>query len=203
MAKYLEINLKVMLEQIGENETLNILSNFYCPLNPDVQNFLKNKAIMFEQQGISSTYMIFASYNTHFALIGYYSLANKFITINKDYLKSKTLQRKIQKFAQFDKERNQYCLSAPLIGQIGKNYYDNYSSLITGDELLCFAFNKVKQLQTIIGGKFVYLECEDKPELINFYTSNGFVNLGKRSSDINKFENINNDYLIQLIKYIR
>ena len=43
------------------------------------------------------------------------------------------------------------------------------SKEIKGSELLTFACNEVRKAQRIIGGKVVYLECEDTPKLINFY----------------------------------
>ena len=37
--------LSEMVEEIGEEKTREVLSNFSCPLNKDVEDFLKNKAI--------------------------------------------------------------------------------------------------------------------------------------------------------------
>lgn len=202
MSGYVLINLKNMLDEIGESEVKNILSDFYCPLNPDVELFLKQKAIEFSKQGISSTYLLMASYKSTYVLAGYFSLANKFMAIYKDSLPSKNWQRRISKFAQFDRDIKRYTLSAPLIGQLSKNYYNSYSSLITGDELLKMALDKVQQMQTIVGGKIVYLECEDKPELLDFYSQNGFVSFGKRSLDRDETISLDGEYLIQMLKYI-
>lgn len=203
MTGYLEVNLKEMVEQIGESETKSILSNFLCPLNRDVESFLKDKAILFSKQGISSTYLVMASYKQEYVLAGYYTLANKFITVYKENLKSKTWQKRISKFSQYDKDLKRYTLSAPLIGQLGKNYYNSYDKLISGDELLYFALQKVKQMQMIVGGKIVYLECENKESLLEFYDSNGFVNFGTRKLDRDETSKLDGEYLVQLLKYIR
>ncbi len=144
MTGYIQINLATMIEQVGEEKVKSILSDFYCPLNKDVEIFLKNKAIEFTKQRISSTYLVMASHKQEYILVGYYTLANKFITVYKDNLKSKTLQKRISKFAQYDSDLKRYTLSAPLIGQLGKNYYNSYDKQITGDETPISRFRKSK-----------------------------------------------------------
>jgi len=89
-----------------------------------------------------------------------------------------------------------------LIAQLSKNYANGHNRLITGDELLRIACNKVAQAQEMIGGKIVYLECEDKPNLIQFYESNGFVNFGQRTLDRDETEVLSGKYLIQMLKYL-
>jgi len=103
----------------------------------------------------------------------------------------------------FDPEFKRYTLAAPLIAQLGKNYYNGYNKLISGDELLKMACDKVSESQRIIGGKIVYLECEDKVKLIEFYSSNGFVAFGKRKLDRDETEVMQGEYLIQMLKYLK
>ena len=88
-----------------------------------------------------------------------------------------------------------------MIGQLSKNFKDGNDTLISGAELLQMAIDKVKQVQYMIGGKFVYLECEDKERLLEFYTTNGFVSFGKRMLDKDEI-NINGKYLIQMLRYL-
>ena len=47
MAGYNVVNLNDLLEVCGEEHTKELLSNFSCPLNADVENFLHTKAIDF------------------------------------------------------------------------------------------------------------------------------------------------------------
>lgn len=203
MSGYIGFNLSDMITQLGENEVKTILSDFSCPLNQDVENFLKHKAIEFCKQGISSTYIIMASYQKKNVLVGYFTLANKIFCIDKDSFPSKNWKRRMAKFAQFDSTIKRYTLSAPLIGQIGKNYSHGYNHLITGDELLKLALEKVKEMQRIVGGKIVYLECEDKPKLLEFYGENGFVNFGKRELDRDEIDTLSGEYLIQMLRYMK
>ncbi len=201
MAGYTLINLKELLEQIGEDRTKVILFDFICPQNKDVENFFKSKSIEFSKQGIAMTFLIFASFKKKQVLVGYFTLAAKVITICRTSL-SKNLIKKISKFSQYDNNMKRYILSAPLIGQLAKNYKYKCENLITGDELLKFACDKVKAIQGEIGGKVVYLECEDKQNLIQFYESNGFVCFGKRRLDKDELGLMEGEYLVQLLKYL-
>ncbi len=175
MIGYTKINLRDMLETMDAAEIKDILADFYCPQNKDVEEFLKNKAVEFARQGIASTYLVFASYKEESVLVGYFALASKHFHVNPSDKKNKisnTLKKRIAKFATYDQSLNKYILAAPLIGQFGKNFSGGYNKLITGDELLKIACDTVREAQRIIGGKFVYLECEDVPKLIDFYTGN-------------------------------
>ena len=88
-------NLVDLLEAIGEDRTKSILSDFSCPLNKDIDDFLHTKAILFEKQGIAATHLVFKEYKGERVLVGYFSLANKLLTVSKKALPSKTLQKKI------------------------------------------------------------------------------------------------------------
>lgn len=202
MSGYIGFNLSEMITQLGENEVKSILSDFSCPLNADVEHFLKHTAIEFAKQSIASTYIIMASYRNEYVLVGYFTLANKIFCIDRDGLPNQKWKRRLSKFGQFDTTIKRYTLSAPLIGQLGKNYTNGYNKLITGDELLKLALDKVAEMQRIVGGKIVYLECEDKPQLLDFYSQNGFVNFGKRQLDRDETTTISGEYLIQMLRYM-
>lgn len=45
-------------DEVGEADLENIISDFSCPLNPDVENFLKKNAIEFTKQRKSVTYLV-------------------------------------------------------------------------------------------------------------------------------------------------
>ena len=87
-----------------------------------------------------------------------------------------------------------------IYSQLGKN--ENYSTLISGDELLSLACLEVEKAQSIVGGKVVYLECEDTPKLKDFYERNGFVIFGKRELDCDEVSKFTQTYLIQMLKYL-
>ena len=200
MTGYKVVNLKIMTEELGEDRVKSILSKFSCPLNEDVELFLRAKAIEFSKQGIAQTHLVYASYKGEPILTGYFALANKYITVKADVVKGK-LRQKIRRFATRDENIKAYCLSAPLIAQLGKNYLDGANKLITGAELLEIACQKISAIQFDLGGKFVYLECEDKLKLIDFYSDHGFCEFDRRTLDKDE-TGLSGDYLVQMLKYI-
>lgn len=175
--------LSELLEQLGEDRAKAILSSFSCPLNADVERFLKDKAIEFSKRGFSKTHLVFweTEDKKEREFVGYYTIASKFITIDRGAVNSKEA-RKLRELGIFDEKKNDYTVAAPLIAQLGKNYTDGNDSLISGDDLLNLAMNRVKKVQNEVGGRFAYLECEDKEDLINFYERNSFQNVRKEKS---------------------
>lgn len=133
-------------------------------------------------------------------LVGYFAIAPKYIRVLKDSV-SNNLSKKLNKHGNYNSDTKDYIVVAPLIGQLGKNYTDGNDFLIYGSDLLQMAIEKVKEVQKEIGGRFVFLECEDKTKLINFYQENGFTECGKRKKDRDEV-GVDGEYLIQLIKYI-
>lgn len=202
MTGYNLVNLKELIEQVGESRTKEILSDFSCPLNKDVEYFLHSKAIEFAKQSISQTQLIFASYKGKPVLVAYFTLANKVIVLSKKTLTSTNWKRRIKKFAMPSDIDGNYHIPAPLIGQIGKNFSNGYNALISGDELLKLATDKIRETQAVLGGRFIYLECEDKAPLIQFYSENGFVEFGKRNLERDELDKQNGAYLIQMLKYM-
>ncbi len=183
-----EINILDMLDMYGEEACQEIVSSFACPLNKDVEDFIRNKAISFAKQRIAITFCIFSKENGQ--LIGYYTLVNKFVVVTEDKL-SKTIQKKISRFSQYDNKLNSYLISMPLIAQLGKNFIDN--NPITGADLLNFACDRIKQVQRTIGGKTTYIECAANEKLYDFYLKNQFLMFGQRE----------NPRLVQMMRYFK
>lgn len=205
MTGYRVVNLKILIDELGEDTAKSILSNFSCPMNRDVEYFLSKKAIDFAKQGWAQTHLVFASYKEEWVLVGYFALSNKYIRISSKWLgkASSSLRRRISKFATHDSALKAYILAAPLIAQLGKNYQNGYNKLITGSELLSEACEKIRRLQFDVGGRFVYLECEDKENLIDFYTKNGFCEFDIRYLDRDETDKLEGEYLVQMLKYIK
>lgn len=205
MTGYKVVNLVNLIEVLGEDCAKAILSDFSCPLNQDVEYFIGQKAIDFAKQGWAQTHLVFASYQDKPVLVGFFALANKYIRISAAKMgkSGSTLRKRISKYANYDPNLKAYILSAPLIAQLGKNYTNGYNKLITGDELLEEACEKIKRIQLDLGGKFAYLECEDKPCLIEFYTRNGFCDFDTRQLDKDETDKMDGEYLVQMLKYIR
>lgn len=201
MDGYVQISLLDLIEQVGEKRAKSILSDFSCPLNAELEKYLKTTSIEFAKQKIAPTYLIFTSYQQQMVLIAYYTTNIKALSIDR-FAVSRSMRKRINKFATYDNVLKSYLIAAPLVAQLGKNYTNGYNKLITGDELLKMACDRIAMAQELIGGKIVYLECEDKPSLIDFYSRNGFVNFGKRPLDRDEAAIMYGQYLIQMLKYM-
>lgn len=160
---------------MGKTEILELgLSQFFCPKNEDVQEFIRSKAVEFEQRDLGRTYFIVDEQLTlleqHIAILGYFTLAMKSIIFSPEI--SKELKRKIAN------DKNALMATGYLIGQLGKN--DKYREYIKGEEILSVAMEVISDLHERLGGRFVYVECEDHPKLISFYERNHFKIVQKR-----------------------
>ena len=199
--RYKVVNLNYIISELGEEKSKQILSNFCCPKNKDVEDFIKLKSIEFSKQGLAGIHLVFSIIDDNLSLLGYFALSTKIISISSKSL-SNTLKKRISKFATYDKETNTYILSSILIGQLGKNYNNGLNEYIKGDELLKIACDKVRETQMDVGGKIVYLECEENEYLMNFYKNNGFISFGKRKLDKDEIETLKGSYLIQFLRYL-
>lgn len=166
---FVQMNLAELIRVIGEDEVKSILSSFMCPLNQDVEDFLRNKAIVFSARSFAKTNLVFWETDDRSTreLVGYYAITSKVIRVERGSVNSKEA-RKLREHGIFDDRTNQYMVSAPLIGQLGKNFANGNDCLVSGSDLLQMAIEKVRLIQNEVGGRFVYLECEDEEKLIHF-----------------------------------
>lgn len=195
-----QVKLVDMLEELGEDVTHGILATFSCPLNKDVEFFLREKAILFVKSGFAATHLVFTSYQNQTVLVGYYALATKTVVIKGRDLNSRWRHR-LNNFATYNPETKQYLIALPLIGQLSKNFANGYDKLISGNELLAMACDRIRKMQLEVGGKMAYLECEDHPKLIEFYESNGFYRFANRQLDKDELQTGEKPYLVQMLRY--
>ena len=187
-----------LLEQLGEDETKSILSSFACPLNKDIEDFIRYRAIEFSKRTTAKTHLIFwqTEDEKNIEFVGYYTITYKVIRIDRAAL-SNTEAKKLRNQGIYDQEKQEYVVSAPLIAQLGKNFRNGNDTLISGYDLLQLAVDKIRKIQKEIGGRFMYLECEDNEKLINFYLQCNFKIFGKRTLDKDE-TGIKGAYLVQL-----
>lgn len=180
---------------LGENELKQVLSEFSCEKNLDVERFLKQQSIEFTKKNQSVTYLVFENENA--TLVGYFTITIKPISINANNF-SNTMKRKIARVSELNEIDGTYTLSAYLIAQLGKNFSDNASEKITGKQLLQAAIDTIKELQYMAGGMVVFLEAENNDKLIKFYEEdNQFKKFSTRNGNSNDGQE-----LIQLLKVL-
>lgn len=174
--KFMFVNIREYLaqgdnEKVGDPKLLRIISGFSCPKNPDVEYFLKNNSIEFTKKNQSVTYLVLSMDNGE--LLGYFTIALKPLTV-RDETVSNTVKRKIKRISEFDEQTKSYTMSSYLIAQIGKNYTSKANMHITGSELLELAWSVIEEMQYMGGGMVVFLEADNKKNLLSFYQNNKF-----------------------------
>lgn len=184
-------------KELGEEELSEILSEFSCGKNPDVERFLREQSIEFTKKNQSVTYLVFSDSDA--SLVGYFTLAIKPINVNAEKF-SNTMKRKIARVSEYDESTGTYTLSAYLIAQLGKNFQNGADKKITGEQLLQAAVDTIKELQYMAGGMVVFLEAEKEEKLMYFYErQNGFKRFNTRET---KSDTEQTHSLVQLLKVL-
>lgn len=155
------------LNQRSTNQVKKLLKSFYCEKNLDLQDFLYNKAITFDRNLRSRTYLYI--HNENKDIVGYFTLA-----IN--YLQTDDLTENIIKILDgyTDKIKAIPCY---LIGQLAVS--DKYRDNKIGKFLLDDALQITNNTQTNFGGRFVLIDSVNNDKVINFYRENSFVEIEK------------------------
>ena len=190
---YKVVNILDLIDSVGESEVQDMISSFKCELNPSIELFLKNDAINFAKRKISITHLFL---NEDGVILAFFTLTHKPTTISSANL-SKSSIKTLSRYSKLDEETHSFNISAFLIAQFGKNTSLKNDEEVSGNNMMNFCFDVLEYVQRQVGGGVVYLECEDKEKLLNFYQNdhNLFRVYGKRYSDSEKA-----NYL-QLIKF--
>ena len=185
------VSLRSLLEQMDEEDIfkdiLFLFESKECKgthSSKDIEAFLhnRNKAIDFEKQGISRTYLVFYNEVDFSYLAGYFSIANKNLQISENNFNrlNRTKQRLFQEFG-YESDKKNFISPAILLGQFGKNYNVPEGlkghQVVNGDDLMASSIEIIKEAYKLIGGKVLYLECEDHKKLTEFYERHGFAKL--------------------------
>lgn len=164
--KYKIISLAELLTRVdGEDIFWDTIQDFSCPVNEDVEHFLKQTALTNQRMGISRTNLIYSTSEPEPVLLGYYSLAMQVLDLER--IESKTLRRKITGF----KRENKLGAAVYLIGQLGKNFSHQANKLISGQEIFMLAMQDILEARYHVGGRIVVVECKNEEHLRNFYAN--------------------------------
>ena len=193
VSKYTVFNIREYLngnnEELGEDDLRQVLSEFSCEKNPDVERFAK------KQQSV--TYLVFSTEDAE--LVGYFAITIKPITVNAESF-SNTIKKKLARVSELNEQNHTYNMAAYLIAQLGKNYNNGANDRITGEELLGLAIKQLQQLQYLAGGMVVFLETLNEEKLLSFYQGKGFQQFDSRLSESASHEP---HELIQLLKILK
>lgn len=194
MSSYQTINIFDMIDAIGEDNVKEILSDFSCPKNREIENFVRNNAIEFAKRKMSVTHLVV---NENGDVPAIFTLTHKAIEISNEGLSSAS-KKKISRYAHLDEMSNSYILSAFLIAQFGKNFELSPQEVPDGDQLMENAWKILVKVQHDVGGGIVYLECENSPKLLSFYQNehNRFRVFNERYSETDQTK------YIQLFRFL-
>ncbi len=197
---FIVLNIREYLEnedkRLGEDILEKLLSEFSCPLNPDVERFLKEQAIEFAKKHQAVTYLVLSLEDAE--LLGYFAITIKPLVIKTETF-SNTVKRKLARFSEIDENEQTYNLAAYLIAQLGKNFNDRVKGRITGQELLETAIMQTQLLQYQAGGMVAFVEADNKEKLLSFYENYGFKRFDTRHTVSDEAEP---HELVQLLKLL-
>ena len=170
--KFEIVCLADFLETSEDEEFFKKMALSFSSINKDVERFFKEKAVQSTKLGTSSTYILVYKGDTP-EILGYFTLAIKILTLNQSDLSNST-EKVIKRFGYYDENSATYHLPAILIAQLGRNFNDR-SNTISGTDLIAIVLRYVKDIFRRTSGKTVFLECEKKAKLIDFYKKHGFI----------------------------
>ena len=146
MKEYTVVNILDMLEAIGEENLSAILSDFSCPINKEIENFVWHNAIEFAKKKMSITYFLMDAEGEIAAI---FTLTHKAVEIGNADISS-TMRRKLSRYAQLDGNTNSYTVSAFLIAQFRKNYGFKGNLELSGNALMDDAFENAEWKEVLM-----------------------------------------------------
>ncbi|GHU43638.1 hypothetical protein FACS1894111_09560 [Clostridia bacterium] len=165
---------KALRETVGtdaEQLVKNAIEGFACR-DKDVEYFLKHKVFEFEKRNKSRTYLILVDEIQN--LVAYFTLSLKSLEF-----RDKLSKGKIKDIDGFSKKVQGVAIA--LIGQFGKD--ETKAKEVSGKDLLGICMDKIYQVHTLIGGRYVLVECHDAEKVVDFYRVNSFEVLQLDKSD--------------------
>ena len=189
------IQLTELISQLGMSAVDKLLADFCCELDSDVECFIRKKAIPFEKNDLSRTYMIFwvDESGEEYEILAYYSLASKSFCL--DGL-SKGVQKRIRGGGQQPSQKVN-AVSCILIGQIGRN--SKSSAYFPSEALFREIFVSIRAINSAIGTRIFYLECKDIPKLKAIYESKGFQLLMNSDGTPYMSSNDGHEYIVYIM----
>ena len=114
------ITLSVAERTLGSDELAEMISHFACPLNGDVEDYLKNPkwATNSSRMSSSESYLVLNSQTSD--LLGCFTLMMKAYSVESKQLSSKN-RRLVERFSEVDKQ-GKFVVPVYLIAQLGKNF---------------------------------------------------------------------------------
>ncbi len=155
------VSLFKILEKYDKVRVGRFLSTFKCTKDSDLEEFLHEKAIIYEERGRSRTYLILDPDHEN-RILAYYTLSLTEIMVPKENSLSNTTVRRMD----LDDGKT----VGYLIGQLAK---DDSVEEHVGHDLIDMAIGKLHVSFMQNGGRVICIDC--KGPLLDFYKNEGFT----------------------------
>ena len=174
--------LRGLMEECEDDQLQSLLSSFSCEQDRDIQNFLHNRAMLFERLDKSRTYLIadneqisapgFKARNM--TIYGYIKLSIK--NFRAPETMSNRQRLLLDGFSAKEHGEPVEYFPCYLIGQLARNSNVPKDS-VTGADLLLFAFDLIGKAFDAVGGRNILVECRNVNHLVQFYLDNDFLEI--------------------------
>jgi len=161
------VSLNDLLESWGRDDTEMLLRTFRCEREPEIEEFLKQKAISFHEKHLSRTYLILSDDKTE--VLAYVTLSIKCLEIPENNSLSRSIEKRMNVFKGVSQ-----CY---LIGQLCKA---DGAERGMGTKLIGIAISKIGQSFETVGCRTVRVDC--KKDLVGFYEKHGFCMVSQKSN---------------------
>ncbi|MBL0686337.1 MAG: hypothetical protein JJV94_00730 [Sulfurospirillum sp.] len=153
---------EIIKNSVSNNKIKKLLQTFICNKNIDLQDFLHNKALVFEKNLRSRTYLYID--NNRKNVVAYFTIAIN--TLYTDDISSKVIKL-LDGYR--DDTKSIPCF---LIGQLGKS--NLYKDIKIGQFIIEDAIEIIDNSQISLGGRFILLDSINIKKVISFYENNLF-----------------------------
>jgi hypothetical protein len=144
-----------------------MIEEFSCERDIDVESFLKGQAIRYERDGLSRTYLYVTRDDERPSIAAFFSVA-----ITSTEFPGVTKSRKAKILGGKPGRDTKDHFGGILVAQLGRS--DAFASEdINGHEMIEDAEDVIERGRYYLGGKVVYLDCREP--LIGFYEQNGYA----------------------------
>ena len=174
------------MSSMDQESLEKVLDNYRNSKDPDIEDFLRTKAITYEKRKWCSVYVLVneEKLNNDIVFIeGYFTLSNRVL-----HLTDKVSNNTRKKLYNGLKKPEENYVHVLLIGQLGKYINGDTCSYLSIEEILDFAFEIIEQVKERIVCNCVLLECNsERNGLMVKYQNYGFHELQSESSLIQYF----------------
>ena len=169
------VELRELSKELNNKEVLvNYLSRFKNSLDEDVNNYLVNYAINYEENDIARTTLLFDEESEEF--VGYFSIGINVICYNEEIEHLTGYKRVQEAYEHMNLFENNYHPIYKLI-MIGKNEGSTFKNFLhyTFEK---FIWKRLAEASKYVGTKVLYLDCVEG-QISKMYSKEGFKEFEK------------------------